>query len=141
MLLLLTLNILCTLFYLFYYWIWTNECQLGLRNHSFRQLNLFSVTTGIILIYGPWKFVRLNVFTQKTGCERINFHYNTSKRLVEPCIGIVLLVFSKFWHGARNLYQDVCGRARFFWKKILPQNWKNEPRKGQKQAFLNLLKN
>ena len=36
-LLLLTLNIFCALFYHWYCWIWTNKCHLGLRNGSFRQ--------------------------------------------------------------------------------------------------------
>ena len=33
-------------------------------------------------------------------------------------LGIVSLVFSKFWYGARNPYEVVRDRARFFGKKL-----------------------
>ena len=55
-------------------------------------------------------------------------------------LGNVSLVFSRFWHGARNPYEVVC-QSQIFWKKFFcPQNWENEPKMGQK-LFLNLLKN
>ena len=42
--------------------------------------------------------------------------------------------FSKFWHGARNPYE--------VWRNAFcPPNWGNGPKMGQKQGFLNLLKN
>ena len=33
-------------------------------------------------------------------------------------VGIGSLVFSKFWHGARNAYEVVCGRAGYFGKNL-----------------------
>ena len=45
--------------------------------------------------------------------------------------------FSKFWHGARNPYEVVCGRARFSGNVFSP----NVGKRGQKQSFLNLLEN
>ena len=54
---------------------------------------------------------------------------------------IVSLVFSKFKHGARNLYEVVCNRARFCQENFFcPQNWENGPKMVQNQGFLNLLK-
>ena len=34
---------------------------------------------------------------------------------------VSLVFFSRFWHGARNLYEVACGRAGFFWKISFPQ--------------------
>ena len=52
------------------------------------------------------------------------------------------IVFSKFWHGARNLYGILCDKAWFSWKKkICYKNWANGPKMCQKQGFLSLLKN
>ena len=48
---------------------------------------------------------------------------------------IVSLVLSKFWHGARNLYEGVCDRARFPPQKNFPQSCENGPKMGQKQVF------
>ena len=57
-------------------------------------------------------------------------------------LGIVSLVFSKFWHGARNLHEVVHNRARFLEKKnFCPQDWENGPRMGQNMVFFNFLKN
>lgn len=36
-------------------------------------------------------------------------------------LGIVSIVFSEFWQGARNPYEVVYDRARFFIKTLLPQ--------------------
>ena len=44
-------------------------------------------------------------------------------------------MFSKFWHGARNPDEVVCDSQIFWTKKFLP------PKMGQKEGFLNLLKN
>ena len=47
------------------------------------------------------------------------------------------LTFSKFWHGARNLYEVVRDRAGFSRKIFFcPKNWEIQPKMGQKQAFL-----
>ena len=48
------------------------------------------------------------------------------------------LLFSKFWHGARNLYQVVHDRARFSWKKIFPQKLGKWTKNGPKTGFFNL---
>ena len=54
---------------------------------------------------------------------------------------IASLVFSKFWHGARNLYEVVPDKAGFSGeKKFCHQNWENRLKMGQKQGFLYLLK-
>ena len=46
------------------------------------------------------------------------------------------------WHGARNSYGVVHGRAGFSEKKFfLPENWEKGPKMGQKQGFFNLLEN
>ena len=52
--------------------------------------------------------------------------------------GIVSLVFSKFWHDARNQYEVVRDRAGFSRKKMFaPKIGKV----GQKQGLLNIVKN
>ena len=50
-------------------------------------------------------------------------------------LGIVSLVFSKFWHVARNPYKDMRNRAGFsekffFWPQKLGKWTKNGPEKG-----------
>ena len=55
-------------------------------------------------------------------------------------LGFVSLVFSKFWHGARNPY-EVVHDSQIFCKQVFPQNWENGPKMGQKRVFFNLLKN
>ena len=45
-----------------------------------------------------------------------------------------IIVFAKFWHGARNPYKVVHDRARFSGKKILPK-------KSEKAVFFNWLNN
>ena len=57
-------------------------------------------------------------------------------------LGIVLLVFSNFWHDARRPYEDVRDRAGFSRKKsFCPKIGKMGQKMGQKQSFLNILKN
>ena len=84
-------------------------------------------------------------------------HFESSRQLIEiACkyvlfrppilllrhfLGIVSLVFSEMWHGARNSYEVVRDRAGFSGKIFfLPQNWDKGP-KCQKQDFFNLLEN
>ena len=86
----------------------------------------------------------------KNACrKRIHVYVNYRQLFGTYCLkilsgrflGIVSLVFSKFWHDARNPYQVVCDIARFSEKKIFcPKNWENEPKMCQKQGFLNILK-
>ena len=47
------------------------------------------------------------------------------------------LVFSEFWHGARNPYEAVLGRAGFSVKKIFVR--KNEPQNGPKTGFFEFI--
>ena len=55
-------------------------------------------------------------------------------------LGIISLS-SKFWHGARSLYNIRHGRGRFSGNFFCPRNWEKDQKIGQKQGFLNLLKN
>ena len=49
--------------------------------------------------------------------------------------------FPEFWYETRNPYQVVCDRAWFSGKKYFCLKvWENGPKIGQKQGFLNLLK-
>ena len=52
-------------------------------------------------------------------------------------LGIVSLIFSRFWHGARIPREVFRDRGKFF----CPENWENGREMGQKQGFLNLLEN
>ena len=52
--------------------------------------------------------------------------------------GILSLIFSKFWHGAKNPYKVVHDKAGFSGGKISAIKF---GKIGQKQGFLNLLKN
>ena len=57
-------------------------------------------------------------------------------------LGIVSLVFSKFWYDARNPYKvvrDRAGFSRIFFFCL--RNWESGPKMDQKQGFLNKLKN
>ena len=55
-------------------------------------------------------------------------------------LGIVLLVFSAFWHDARNPYEVVRHRAGYPRKFLLPQKLGKWVKNGQKQGLLNILK-
>ena len=50
-------------------------------------------------------------------------------------LGIVSLVFSKFWHGARNPYEIVRDRAGFFSKVFLPPKLGKWTENGLKTVF------
>ena len=56
-------------------------------------------------------------------------------RLSGHFLGIVSLVFSKFWHGARNLYEILFDRAGFSGKIFLSRKLENGPRMGQNRLF------
>ena len=43
---------------------------------------------------------------------------------------IVSLVFSKFWHGARSLYEVVQWQSQIFWEHFAKKNWENGPKIG-----------
>ena len=65
-----------------------------------------------------------------------------SFRLSGRFLGIVSLVFSKFWHDARNPYEVVHDSRIFQKKNFCTKNWENGPKMGQKQDFfLNILGN
>ena len=55
-------------------------------------------------------------------------------------LGIVPLVFSKFWHGVSNQCEVLCDSQIFWEKPFCLKIWGNGPEMGQKQGFLNLLK-
>ena len=50
-------------------------------------------------------------------------------------LGIVSLVFPKFWQVARKLNEVVCDRGRFYGKYLLPKNWERRPKMGQNRVF------
>ena len=50
-------------------------------------------------------------------------------------LGIVSLVFPKFWQVARKLYEVLCDRGRFYGKYLLPKNWESGPKMGQSRVF------
>ena len=60
---------------------------------------------------------------------------------VQVFLGIVSLVYSEFWHGARNPFEVVHDRARLSGKNCFASELENGPKMCQKQGFLNLLKN
>ena len=72
-----------------------------------------------------------------SGC--LSFHL--SFHLSRCFLGTVSLVSSKFWHDARNPYQVLCGSWIFQKKNFCLKNWGNGTKMGQKQDFLNILKN
>ena len=55
--------------------------------------------------------------------------------------GIISLVYSKFWHGARNRFEVVRDRDGFSRKKIFAPKIRKMGKNGLKTRFLNLLKN
>ena len=74
-LLLLILNIFCTLFYYYYCWIQTTKCRLGLRNYSFRQSSCFQNCQKSIFLWAekicwakyfhPYSKLRKNKFSRQ----------------------------------------------------------------------------
>ena len=58
-------------------------------------------------------------------------------------LGMVSLVFSKFWHGARNPSEVVRGRAGFFKKKKKKKKKKREdrPKMDRRQGFFEINEN
>ena len=57
----------------------------------------------------PWQQPK---WSYKIGSVRLSVHLS-----ICPSIGIVSLVFPKFSHGARNLYEVVCD-CKILWKKF-----------------------
>ena len=60
---------------------------------------------------------------------------------VRHFLGIISLDFSKFWHDARNPYEVVCDRARFFRKIFFAPKIGKVGQKWAKTFFFNVLKN
>ena len=56
-------------------------------------------------------------------------------RLSGCFLGIVSLIFSKFWHSARVPCEVVCDRVGFSKKKNCHQNWENRAKMGLKRFF------
>ena len=71
------------------------------------------------------------LFWTPGGSRKGPMKQDLSVLLSGRCFGIVSLVFSKFWHGARNPF-EVMHDSKIFHKRI--------GKMGQKQGFLNLLK-
>ena len=72
---------------------------------------------------------------------RVCLSFRPSFHLSGRFLVIISLAFSKFWHGTRNPYEVVRERAGFSGKKIIVPKIEKGPKMGQKQDFLNLLKN
>ena len=62
-----------------------------------------------------------------------------SFRLSGRFLGIASLVFSKLWHGVRNLY-EVAHESWIFWKNFFAPKIRKMNKMGQRQVFFNLLK-
>ena len=60
-------------------------------------------------------------------------------RLSRRFFGIVPLVFSKFLHGARNLYQVVRERAGFSGKILFAPKFRNWTKNGPKAGFFEFI--
>ena len=60
--------------------------------------------------------------------------------LLSGChLGILSLVFSEFWHNARNPY-EVVRDSRIFWGKIVcPKIWENRQKLAQKTVFFEFI--
>ena len=57
--------------------------------------------------------------------------FRPSFRLARRLLGIVSLFLSKFWHGARNPFEVMHGRAGFSRKMFFcPKNYENGPKTG-----------
>ena len=61
--------------------------------------------------------------------------FRPSFRLSGRFLGIVSLVFSKFWHDARNPYEVLRDRAGFSRKKIFAQKLGKWVKNGPKTGF------
>ena len=65
--------------------------------------------------------------------------FHPSVLLSRQSLGIVSLVFSEFWHGARNSYEVVLDRARFSGKKFLLQNLGKWTKNGGKTGLFEFI--
>ena len=80
-----------------------------------------------------WNRVCLSV------CPFVLPSFRPSFRLSGRFLRIASLVFSKFWHGARNPYEVVRNRARFSRKKIFAQKIDQWTKNGQKKEFFEFI--
>ena len=110
------------------------------KKHKFcnmaHLLNLFICIVYSVFLFGP------SVVVKRVLWNRICPSFSTSFHLFGCFLGIVSLVFSKFWHVSRNLNEVMRDRARFSGEiNFCPKNWGNGPKMSQKQVILDLLKN
>ena len=76
------------------------------------------------LLLDPWQYLEVSY---KIGPVRSS---------VDLLPGILSLVFSEFWHGARNPYEVGHGRARFSGKKIFALKFgKMDQKWGKNKVF------
>ena len=95
----------------------------------------------LLLFILKFGFVR----REKVDCL-VNLEYGLSVRLsvlpyVRAFSSIVTLVFSKFRHGGRNLYEVVLNRAGFSGKKKLPTKLGKWTKYGPKTGFFEFNEN
>ena len=87
-------------------------------------------------------FFFIFVFICMSSCQPVfGPPVTPSVLLSKHFLGVVSLVFSQIWHGARNSYKVVHNRAFREKKNFLSQNWEKGPKMGQNQGFFNILEN
>ena len=74
-------------------------------------------------------------------CPSFRQSFRLSFCLSVRFLGIASLVFSKFWHDARNSCEVVRDTTGFSRKIFFPQKLGKWTKMGQKQGLLNILKN
>ena len=84
----------------------------------------------LFIFFGPLAVARRILWNRiwLSLCQsvRLSAYLSVSQSVRPPKRFLVTssLVFSKFWHDARNIWEVVSDRARFFFKrKHLPQKW------------------
>ena len=115
-LLLLTLNIFHSLFYYYYSWIWTNKCQLGLKNYSFRQKICFQNCEKYLVLWAGKIFLATCFHPYLKKDEKDNFSQQAFKKITWT-----LHVFKREMGYSRK-NPNVGGRLRT-WN--FQEHWKN----------------
>ena len=96
----------------------------------FTSINILAVGQQIFLV------IKLSLFSISGGRRKDPMKEGLSVLPFKRFLGMVSLVFSKFWHGARNPSEVVRGNAGIF-KKKKKKKWENRPKMDRRQGFLN----
>ena len=97
-----------------------NNLQVAYLNMKFYHMNNTFQNT----VFGP------PAVAERVPWNRVCPSFRPSFCLCGRFLGIASLVFSKFWHGARNPYEVVRDRGRFSGKTFFPKIWENGPKTG-----------